>query len=219
MGHTREDIPRAFHWDVRRTGDAGAVGARQPPIAAVSRRSRANCVAVCSVPSDGRGQRDGAGCVTALVGRWAWARVSGMKWRGGSLPYTPAAQALVHAHKARCRVKEHLERHLHKRSLRISSDRSDEMPTPVLAAGGGRTAKRGREPDAPGAPGDAKCVCVPRAAGRPGLRVGVWVCVWGGGAAPHTSSNERASRKRQSPKVGGTQAAKQLGTGPPHTRQ
>ena len=29
--------------------------------------------------------------------------------------------------------------------------------------------------------------------------------------APHTSSGERASRKRKSPKLGGTQAAKQLG--------
>ena len=36
--------------------------------------------------------------------------------------------------------------------------------------------------------------------------------------APHTSSNKRASRKRKSPKLGGTQAAKQLGTEPPHTR-
>ena len=35
----------------------------------------------------------------------------------------------------------------------------------------------------------------------------------------HTSSNERASRRRKSPKLGGTQAAKQMGTEPPHTRQ
>ena len=44
----------------------------------------------------------------------------------------------------------------------------------------------------------------------------------GGGEArpaPHTSSGERANRRRKSPKLGGMQAAKQLGTEPPHTRQ
>ena len=37
--------------------------------------------------------------------------------------------------------------------------------------------------------------------------------------APQTRSNEQASRKRKCPKLGGTQAAKQLGTRPPYTRQ
>ena len=72
------------------------------------------------------------------------------------------------------------------------------------------------------------CAKVPGAPGTTQLRVGQpnshngrqgATCCPPPPPAPHTSSGERASRRRKSLKLGGTQAAKQLGTEPPHILQ